>query len=265
VISTAHGLRKQAKIRVRQPLQTVQVALEDPERIREFCAVICAELNVKEIELLDASAVKMEDFGLEQRLDVNARALGPKIGKRVQEVIRAAKSGAWKLDEGSPVVQLDDGPFELSDGEYTLAVVTADAAPAQSGTPSSQSGTPSSQSDTPSCHPELVSGSSQTVADVLPSGGFVVLNTSITPELAAEGLARDMIREVQETRKKTGLEVSDRINLSIQTTAEKAAAIESNRELIMEETLAVDLTVAELPAGDKDDVITTEAVKGGKI
>ena len=73
---------------------------------------------------------------------------------------------------------------------------------------------------------------------MLPGGGFVILDTAVTPELAAEGLARDVVRAVQQARRDAGLEVSDRIALTLSGDAEVRAAVETHAELIKSETLA---------------------------
>ncbi len=74
------------------------------------------------------------------------------------------------------------GGVELAEGEYTLETVVADADP-----------------------------DDQRVVGMLPGGGFLILDTAVTPELAAEGLARDVVRGVQQARREAGLDVSDRI------------------------------------------------------
>jgi isoleucyl-tRNA synthetase len=74
---------------------------------------------------------------------------------------------------------------------------------------------------------------------MLPHEGFVVLDTTVTPELAAEGLARDVIRAVQQARRDAGLDVSDRISLTVTGDEEVWAATVAHQELIMLETLSV--------------------------
>ena len=79
---------------------------------------------------------------------------------------------------------------------------------------------------------------------MLPRGGFVVLDTLVTPELEAEGLARDVVRAVQQARKDAGLDVSDRISLTLGGSAETRAAVTAHRDLIARETLATALRSA---------------------
>jgi isoleucyl-tRNA synthetase len=73
---------------------------------------------------------------------------------------------------------------------------------------------------------------------MLPGGGFVVLDTLVTPELAQEGLARDIVRAVQQARRDGGLDVSDRISLTVTGSQTVWEATVAHQALIVEETLA---------------------------
>ena len=138
-------------------------------------------------------------------------------GKQVQAAIRAAREGDWTEQDGVVVA----GGIELVEGEYELALVSGDA-------------------DTES-----------RAIGLLPGDGFVLLETATTPELEAEGLARDAVRAVQDARKAAGLEVSDRIRLRLVTEAHAAPAFEAHRVLIADETLAVAFDVAVDGLGDE--------------
>ena len=83
---------------------------------------------------------------------------------------------------------------------------------------------------------------------MLASGTFVVLDTELTPELEAEGYARDVVRAVQDERKNAGLHIADRIDLSLTVPADHVADVEAWRDMIAAETLALSL---EVEAGDK--------------
>ena len=85
---------------------------------------------------------------------------------------------------------------------------------------------------------------------MLPGGGFVVLDTEVTPELAEEGLARDLVRAVQQARRDAGLDVSDRIALTIGGSAAVQAAARAHEELITAETLATSYDVVSGPDGE---------------
>ena len=79
--------------------------------------------------------------------------------------------------------------------------------------------------------------------ETVPSSGFMLLDTVSTPDLEAEGLARDAIRVVQEARKNAGLDVSDRIVLALNASPENAAALQQHAALIAGETLATGFAV----------------------
>jgi isoleucyl-tRNA synthetase len=166
----------------------------------------------------------LQDYGITRRLSVNARALGPRMGKDVQRMIQAAKAGDWTLD------RLDDGDVIVVDGtalevgEYELELEAADP---------------------------------ESAIAFLPGGGFIVLDTHVTPDLEAEGLARDVVRAVQQARKDAGLEVSDRIALTLAADAAALAAIETHRELIAAETLATSFAARE--AGDGTVPVGTDS------
>ena len=231
VCSTTLGLRKAEKLRVRLPLQAVTVVGENPHQLEAYASLIADEVNVQNVALADIASAHGEQFGVSQRLTVNARAAGPRLGKNVQQAIKGSKSGDWSVDANGVVTA---GGLELVDGEYTLdMVVDADKAGAN------------------------------TAAAMLPGGGFVVLNTEVTPELAAEGLARDVIRAVQQARRDADLDISDRISLTITGDDEVWAATVAHQDLIMRETLAVQFGSAGA-AHQLPDGVGTEAEVGDK-
>ena len=216
VCSAAASLRKAGGLRVRLPLPELTVVAPDADSLAGFAALIADEVNVREVTLLDVADAAAQQVHVTQRLTVNARAAGPRLGRDVQAVIRASKSGDWSADSLGTVTC---GGHVLEPGEYTIETVVAD-------------------------------GSGATAA--LPGGGFILLDTAVTPELAAEGLARDVIRAVQQARRSAGLEVSDRIRLTIAAGPAASAAMRAYSELITAETLATGLELAGAAALDSD-------------
>jgi isoleucyl-tRNA synthetase len=216
VASAGLALRKAKGLRVRLPLARLTVVTADPRALGEFGEILRQELNVKEVELVAFDEGSLEAYGITRQLTVNARAAGPRIGKQVQTVIQAAKAGDWQQQGDAVVV----GGLELVEGEFELELRAADES---------------------------------TAIAFLPGGGFVLLDTVTTPELEAEGLARDIIRAIQDTRKAAELQVSDRITLAIRGSNESdVSALQSFNETIAGETLARKLTIefAEDPATD---------------
>ncbi|WP_433301859.1 isoleucine--tRNA ligase [Actinoplanes sp. CA-030573] len=205
VASAALSLRKARALRVRLPLARLTVAAADASTLAGLGDLLADEVNVKDVIFTDDVAAYCE-----QVLTVVPRALGPRVGKQVQQVIQAVKKGDWQLVDGAPVA----AGVTLQEGEYELKLVAADVA-----------------NSAP-----------------LPAGaGVVVLDTVVTPELLAEGLARDVIRVVQQARRDAGLDVSDRITLTVSATDAVRHAVEAHREFVAGETLAT--TVGFVPAG----------------
>ncbi|HEY8282477.1 MAG TPA: isoleucine--tRNA ligase, partial [Leifsonia sp.] len=213
ISSTVLSLRKQAGLRVRLPLASLTVVAANSEALRRFEGILRDEVNVKAVELVELQDSSAAEYGITSRLTVNARAAGPRLGKQVQQVIQAARAGDWTEQDGVVTV----GGVELNEGEYELVLETAQA-----------------------------DGESPSALALLPGGGFVLLDTDTTPELEAEGLARDVIRAVQDTRKAAGLDVSDRISLALSFDDEgDAGAVESAAALvdIAGETLALEVAI----------------------
>ncbi|MGW1742897.1 isoleucine--tRNA ligase [Nocardia sp. NPDC001965] len=144
-------------------------------------------------------------------LAVNARAAGPRLGKEVQRVIKAVKAGDWS-ETADGVVSA--AGIELLPEEYTQRLVAAE--------PESTAALPG-------------------------NAGLVVLDSVVTEELEAEGWARDLIRDLQETRKSLGLDVSDRVTATLEVPSERSAWANTHRGLIAGEILAVELEFG--PAG----------------
>ena len=161
---------------------------------------------------LNVKAVELtDDIAAHGRFElaVNARAAGPRIGKDVQAAIKAVKAGEGVLN---PDGTLTAGPAVLLPEEFTSKLVAAD--------------------------PEWTAA--------LPDGaGLVVLDGTLTPELEAEGWAKDRIRELQELRKTSGLDVSDRIRVVMSVPADKEQWARAHAELIAGEILATDFAFGE--------------------
>jgi isoleucyl-tRNA synthetase len=160
-------------------------------------------------------------------LAVNARKAGPRLGKDVQKVIQAAKAGQWTTSPSGAVVAAG---VELQEGEYERRLVSKDTGAA---------------------------------AELPRSSGLVLLDTEVTPELAAEGLARDLVRLVQQARRDAGLDVSDRITLTIDAPEAVGAAARAHERFIAGETLARAVSYAPVPDGSAGTVGEGVEVKVG--
>jgi isoleucyl-tRNA synthetase len=213
VVSTTLALRKARALRVRQPLRRLSVVVPEPAELAPFVDLVREEVNVQEVDLQDVTGEAAEAHGVVTRLSVNARAAGPRLGRDVQRVIRAAREGAWELAADGGVV-VDGVP--LREEEYTMST-------------------------------EIVGGAGDDAAAVLPGGGVVVLDTALDDELLGDGYARDVIRQVQDERKAAGLHVTDRIRLDLAVPARWALAVQDRADLIAAETLATAVRVETTP------------------
>jgi len=224
VASKGLALRKATGKRVRLPLATLTLVVPDPAAVEPFVDILRDELNVKQVVLEQQEESSLGRYGIERKLTVNARAAGPRIGKQVQQVIPAAKKGDWTATESGVTV----GGVDLVEGEYTLDLTVAD--------------------------------DSVAVA-FLDGGGFAVLDTVTTPELEAEGLARDVVRAVQQARRDADLDVSDRIVLTLGADEVADAAVRTHQQLIAGETLSTSVEIVPLGA----DATTTDVGDGAKV
>ena len=213
ISSMVLSLRKKEMIKVRQPLQRVMIPVLDNQDREDILAIqnlIISEVNVKEIELLDdASGI------LVKNIKPNFKVLGPKYGKEMR-LIGAAIQTLNQEDinniekEGEIDLKIGDNFVKLSIDEVEI--------------------------------------SSQDIEGwlVANQGGLTVaLDVTISDELRKEGNARELINRVQNLRKDSGLEVTDRIKLSIENNAVLAEAVAENEQYNMTETLTTELNFVE--------------------
>ena len=146
---------------------------------------------------------------------VNARACGPRLGGDTQKVIRAVKAGEWEARADGTVLA---GGIELLPGEFTERLVPAATAGATGATTALPGNT-----------------------------GLVVLDTAVTPELAAEGTARDVVRVVQQARRDAELDVSDRITLTLDGPDAVLTAVREHEPFLAGEVLATAVAYAPVP------------------
>ena len=207
VVGLGRAARNSSGVRVRQPLARLLVRTPDRELaafVTRHEAQILEELNVKAVEMLapDAELVAY-------RIKPNLPRIGKRFGKRVPAV-RDALAAA----DGNAIAAAvaAGGTFDVEVADETITFEAEDV---------------------------LVESTSAEGYACAEEGGYLVgLDTTLTEALEREGLARELVRTVQEARKQAGLEVSDRITLRIDGTPEVEAALDAHRTYVMEETLA---------------------------
>ena len=233
ISSLVLSLRKKEMIKVRQPLQKILIPTLSEAEKAEILAVanlIKHEVNVKEIEFIDdASGI------LVKQIKPNFRALGPKYGKQMKD-IAAVINGFTQQDiqaferQGTKEITLDGEKLTLTldDVEITSQDIEG----------------------------WLVASSS--------TGLVVALDATITDELRAEGIARELVNRIQNLRKDTGLEVTDRIRILLQQQDTLEKAVRANEAYIKAETLANEILFADTLQGEEvafDDIVTKIVVE----
>lgn len=205
VSSLVLSLRKKEMIKVRQPLQKVIIPAFDDNFKAEIKAVsdlIKAEVNVKEIELLDdASGV------LVKQIKPNFKALGPRFGKDMGLIAKEIQNFS-----AEQIAELErKGELMLVISGNTIILTTDDVE--------------ISSQDIPGW---LVANA---------NGITVALDITLTEELKNEGIARELVNRIQNIRKDSGFEVTDKIRVQLQHNAELETAVSANEEYIKSETL----------------------------
>lgn len=220
VCNAALAIRNKVNIRVRQPLNNLQCV----GRLygnRHLLHVICDEVNVKAFRVYETDDINTYAT---LKLSINSKALGKRLPALMKQILPASKKGEWKL--------LSDGGVEicgetLLPEEYTLQL-------------------------------EPKAEYAERAQALSTNDALVILDTSITPELEAEGIARDVVRMVQQARKDAGLHVSDKITLGIHASDKVIAAIDANKTYITEQTLADSLQQGELAGASYSSNATIE-------
>ena len=213
VSSLVLSLRKKEMIKVRQPLQKVMIPVLDENQKAEIEAVadlIKAEVNVKEVELLsDASGI------LVKQIKPNFKALGPRFGKEMGNVSKAIQN--FSQEQINEIEKNNQISLEISGNSVTLTN-------------------------------EDVEISSQDIEGWLvanANGITVALDITISDALRKEGIARELVNRIQNIRKDSGFEVTDKVKVQMQRETVIEEAVNANLEYIKTETLTDSLEFVE--------------------
>jgi isoleucyl-tRNA synthetase len=233
VVTLGRAARTEAKVRVRQPLARALVVLpsDEVDSLERLKSLVAEELNVKSVEVAS---------GLEELVDYtlkpNFKTLGPRYGKRVGEIAQVLA----RADAHAIVRAIDtDGRARLALGDSDVELTTEDLDIRVSGR------------------------EGFSLAQDGPHG--VALDLDLDDDLIAEGIAREVVRAVQDLRKSSGLEVEDRITLWLVTEqAEVRRALEVHSDLIASEVLATALDL-DAPLDEPKLAGDTITVPGGTL
>ena len=228
LVSLGRSARTDAKVRVRQPLTKAVVVLPTAEvdDLAGLEGLLAEELNVREIEVARGLGELVT-----YTVKPNFKALGPRFGAQVREVAAALA----RADAHEVVAALEDGGSATIEVGGEAVALTRDELDVR------------------------VSGRAGfSLAQEAHYG--VALDLEVTPELAAEGVAREVIRAVQDLRKSSGLAVEDRIELWLSSDDDDVAnALSRHEDMISKEVLAVTTTAGDAPEGASTDDVKLDA------
>ncbi|SDG65874.1 isoleucine--tRNA ligase [Winogradskyella thalassocola] len=211
ICSLVLSLRAKEKIKVRQPLQKIMIPVDNKQQKEEIEAVadlIKHEVNIKEIELLeDASDI------LVKQIKPNFKALGPRFGKDMKLIANAING--LSADDIKTIEQ--KGNLELVINEKTITLELEDV--------------------------EITSQDIEGWLVANEGALTVALDVTISEELRKEGIARELVNRIQNLRKDSGFEVTDRIDVQLQKDDQIVEAISSNEAYIKSETLTEELQI----------------------
>ena len=210
LVNLGRSTREQEKLKVRQPLSKVIVDGSYKDVIGDLTSLITEELNVKEVQYED-DLDKYMNF----QVKPNFRAAGPVLGKNV----KAFGAALAQADAKELIAKLGEGPvtMELGGAEYEITEDLVDVRI------SSKEG--------------FVVGMDNNV--------FVILDTTLTPELIEQGYVREVISKIQQLRKQADFEMMDEIRIFMNADDEIKAAVENAKSFIMDETIATEIAEKE--------------------
>jgi isoleucyl-tRNA synthetase len=201
IVTLGHAVRSRSGIKVRQPLAKIKVAV--PEKFDKKNILEQENVILDELNVKELEILKEVGDEVEKTVKPDAKVLGPKYGGKVQQIIKDVKDGNYE---------------ELDNGKLKVSGVTLENDEFEVGYEGKEG------------------------FDVYGESGFVVvLDTSITDDLKYEGYAREIIRYIQEMRKKAGYEVYERIYLQVKAEGEVEKAVTKFADYIKKETLSIEL------------------------
>lgn len=207
LVGLGRGTREKEKIKVRQPLSEILVDGKYKELIGDLTPLIMEELNVKKV-VFENELDKYMDYSLKP----NFKVAGPMLGKN----IKAFGGALAKADAAQVVAQLEGDGKMTFDLNGEAVEITAEMV-------------------------DIRISAKEGFAVAMENNIFTILDTTLTKELVDEGLARELISKVQQLRKQRDFEMMDNIKILVDADEEVAAAVQTHKEYIMKETLALEI------------------------
>ena len=226
ITSIALSLRKKESIRVRQPLQKIIIAVlnnKTKKDIEDISEILKYELNINDVELIDEKSTF-----LRKKIKPNFKTLGPKYGKKMNFISKMIAD--FNLED---IQKLENEGFYKISPKIKLDITDFEIT------------TDDIQGYSVSSYENIT----------------VALDITITEELKNEGLAREFINRIQNLRKENGLEVTDKITISVEENRQLTKAIKNNFSYICEETLALNVDFKEVGFNEGSEIHLIENLK----
>ncbi len=218
ITSNVLALRRKVNLKVRQPLQTLLVPVTDRrmrEDVESVADIIRGELNVKELRIVDN-----EESGLVKKVKADFKKLGPKFGKVMKDLGKAITA----------MSQADIAALER-DGEFKFTAIAGE--------------------------PVVTVGDVEIIPEDIPGwlvandgNVTVALDVTVTPELRNEGMARELVNRIQNIRKSSDFDITDRVEVTVRKTPAVEAAVEAYRDFIASQVLADAIILADTVEGE---------------
>jgi isoleucyl-tRNA synthetase len=215
VCSAGLSIRESKGLRTRLPLEKVILAGKSADQLAVFTSLIAEELNVKSVVLEESFSAFAEE-----QLQLNSRVLGPRLGNEMKNLIASSKTGNWyRTNDGQVICN----GIKLDPCEYTIRLVPKG-------------------SDKSDVNQICVASISQDNNSLI-----IALSVSVTPELEKEGVARDLVRHIQQARKDANLIISDKIDLMVFVEDTRdSEIIKQFSDYISAQTLAASISIKEV-------------------
>lgn len=207
VCSTVLGIRDQKNLRVRLPLKSVIVIGQNAQKILSFKDIIADEINVKDVQI-ENDIANFADF----KLQINFKKIGAKHGAKMKEILNAVKEGNWQKTADSTIKIAD---IELLADEFELKLLA-----------------------------KQVNQEKFVIEPLSNNDCLVMLDIELTKELEDEGIARDIVRAIQQNRKEADLNVSDRINITLSGDSDLLDVVENFNQYIAKQVLADEIKIS---------------------
>ena len=222
ITSAVLALRRKVNIKVRQPLQTLLVPVTSAaqhEMVEAMASLIKAEVNVKELKIVNAN-----ESGLVKRVKADFKKLGPRFGKIMKQL-------------GAAIKEMSQEQIAELEREGRIAFTALEGAPVVT-------------ADDVEILAEDIPGWAVGVAGDL----TVALDVTVTPELKAEGVARELINRIQNIRKTSDFDITDKVEVQIESNPAIDLALQQFRDYIAAQVLAGSIRTVAQPAGNPVEI-----------